>query len=50
MDFELMLNSLPRLLYATITTIELLISSLIIGVILAVILSIMRISKNTNTF
>ena len=50
MDFELMLNSLPRLLYATITTIELLISSLIIGVILAVILSIMRISKNKFLF
>ena len=46
MDFELMLNSLPKLLYATLITIELLISSLIAGLILAVILSIMRISKN----
>ena len=50
MDFELMLNSLPKLLYATLITIELLISSLIVGLILAVILSIMRISKNKLLF
>ena len=50
MDFELMLSSLPKLLYATLITIELLISSLIAGLILAVILSIMRISKNKFFF
>jgi octopine/nopaline transport system permease protein len=50
MDYELMLSSLPKLLYATLITIELLISSLIVGLILAVILSIMRISKNKLLF
>jgi octopine/nopaline transport system permease protein len=50
MDFELMLSSLPKLLYATLITIELLISSLIAGLILAVVLSIMRISKNKILF
>mgnify|MGYP006109061787 FL=1 len=50
MDFELMINSLPKLLYATLVTLELLISSLIIGLILAVIFSIMRISKNKFFF
>ncbi len=50
MDLQLMLSSLPKLLYAALITLELLISSLIVGVIFAVILSIMRISKNKFLF
>ena len=42
MDLELMFNSLPKLLFATITTLKLLGSSLVAGLMLAVIFSIMR--------
>jgi len=50
MDLELMFNSLPKLLFATITTLKLLGSSLVAGLMLAVIFSIMRISKNKFLF
>ena len=50
MDLELMVNSLPKLLFATLITLKLLVSSLIAGLVLAVIFSIMRISKNKFLF
>ena len=50
MDLELMLTSLPKLLYASLVTLKLLASSLIVGLILAVFFSIMRISKNKFLF
>ena len=50
MDFDLMLISLPKLLFASLITLKLLISSLIIGLFLAVIFAIMRISKNKFLF
>jgi len=50
MDLELMLKSVPKLLFATIITLKLLIPSLTAGLVLAVIFSIMRISKNKFLF
>jgi len=46
MDLELMINSLPKLLGATLTTLKLLSLSLIFGVIIGLIFAIMRLSKN----
>ena len=46
MDFDLMINSLPKLLSATLTTLKLLSLSLIFGLIIGLIFSIMRLSKN----
>ena len=50
MDLELMLNSLPKLLFATLITLKLLASSLTAGLVLALVFSIMRISKNNFLF
>ena len=46
MDLDLMINSLPKLLSATLTTLKLLSLSLIFGLIIGLIFAIMRISKN----
>ena len=46
MDLELMINSLPKLLGATLTTLKLLSLSLIFGLIIGLIFAIMRLSKN----
>ena len=46
MDLDLMINSLPKLLKATLTTLKLLSLSLVFGLIIGLIFSIMRLSKN----
>ena len=46
MDLDLMINSLPKLLNATLTTLKLLSLSLIFGLIIGLIFAIMRLSKN----
>jgi len=46
MDFDLMINSFPKLLSATLTTLKLLSLSLIFGLIIGLIFAIMRLSKN----
>ena len=46
MDVDLMINSLPKLLSATLTTLKLLSLSLIFGLIIGLIFAIMRLSKN----
>ena len=46
MDFELMINSIPKLLIATVTTLKLLSLSLIFGLIIGLIFAILRINKN----
>jgi len=46
MDLDLMINSLPKLLGATLTTLKLLSLSLIFGLIIGLIFAIMRLSKN----
>ena len=46
MDFELMANSLPKLLNATIITLKLLSVSLIIGLIIGLFFAILRLNKN----
>ena len=46
MDFELMINSLPKLLSAAVITLKLLSVSLIIGLIIGLIFAILRLNKN----
>ena len=46
MDFELMINSFPKLLNAAIITIKLLSLSLIFGLFIGLIFAVMRMSKN----
>ena len=46
MDLDLMINSLPKLLNATLTTLKLLSLSLIFGLIFGLIFAVMRLSKN----
>ena len=46
MDLELILNSLPKLLPAALVTLKLLISSLIIGLVIGLGFSILRLNKN----
>ena len=46
MDLDLMNNSLPKLLNATLTTLKLLSLSLIFGLIIGLIFAVMRLSKN----
>ena len=46
MDFNLMIDSLPKLLNATLTTLKLLSLSIIFGLIIGLIFAIMRINKN----
>ena len=46
MDIDLIINSFPKLLVATLTTIKLLSASLIIGLIIGLYFAILRINKN----
>ena len=46
MDFELMINSLPKLLNATVITLKLLSVSLIIGLFIGLLFAILRLNKN----
>ena len=46
MDLDLMINSLPKLLSATLTTLKLLSLSLIFGLIIGLTFAIMRLSNN----
>ena len=46
MDLELMINSLPKLLYAAVITLKLLSVSLIIGLFIGLFFAILRLNKN----
>ena len=46
MDFELMINSFPKLLFASITTLKLLSVSLFIGLFIGLFFAILRIKNN----
>ena len=46
MDFELMINSFPKLLNATLITLKLLSVSLIFGLFIGLLFAILRINKN----
>ena len=52
MDLELMVNSFPKLLNATLITLKLLSLSLIFGLFIGLIFAILRLKKNIflNTF
>ena len=47
MDINLMIASVPKLLYATLITLKLLSFSIVFGLFIGLIFSLMRISKNT---
>jgi len=47
MDFELMINSFPKLLNATIITIKLLSASLFFGLFIGLLFAVLRMNKNT---
>ncbi len=46
MDFELMVNSLPKLLSAAVVTLKLLSVSLIVGLLIGLLFAILRLNKN----
>ncbi len=46
MDFELMINSFPKLLSAAVITLKLLLVSLIIGLFIGLLFAILRLNKN----
>ena len=46
MDFDLMITSLPKLLSATVITLKLLSASLIIGLLIGFLFSVLRLNKN----
>ena len=46
MDFELMINSFPKLLNAAVVTLKLLSVSLIIGIFIGLLFAILRLNKN----
>ena len=46
MDFELMSNSFPKLLNATLVTLKLLSVSLIVGLFIGLLFAILRLNKN----
>ena len=46
MDFELMINSFPKLISAAVITLKLLSVSLIVGLIIGLLFAILRINKN----
>ena len=46
MDFELMINSFPKLLNATVITLKLLSVSLIVGLLIGLFFAILRLNKN----
>ena len=45
MDLELMINSFPKLLNATVVTLKLLSASLIIGLFIGLLFAILRLNK-----
>ena len=47
MDFELMINSFPKLLNATLITLKLLSASLLIGLFIGLFFAILRMNKNS---
>ena len=47
MDLELMIESIPKLLNATLTTLKLLSLSILFGLIVGLVFAIMRLSKNS---
>jgi len=46
MDFELMINSFPKLLNAAVVTLKLLSVSLIVGLFIGFLFAILRLNKN----
>ena len=46
MDFELMINSFPKLLGAAVITLKLLSVSLIVGLFIGLLFAILRLNKN----
>ena len=46
MDFELMINSFPKLLSAAVVTLKLLLVSLIVGLFIGLLFAILRLNKN----
>ena len=46
MDFELMINSFPKLLGATLVTLKLLSVSLIVGLFIGLLFAILRMNQN----
>ena len=46
MDFELMINSFPKLLNAAVITLKLLSVSLIVGLFIGLLFAILRLNKN----
>ena len=46
MDFDLMLNSFPKLISAAVITLKLLSVSLIVGLFIGLFFSILRLNKN----
>ena len=46
MDFELMANSFPKLLNATVVTLKLLSVSLVVGLLIGLLFAILRLNKN----
>tara|TARA_Y100000992_G_scaffold272863_1_gene214745 strand:+ start:276 stop:518 length:243 start_codon:yes stop_codon:yes gene_type:complete len=46
MDFDLMINSFPKLLSATVVTLKLLSVSLIIGLFIGLLFAILRLNNN----
>jgi len=46
MDFELMVNSLPKLLNAAVVTLKLLSVSLVVGLLIGLLFAILRLNKN----
>ena len=46
MDFELMINSFPKLLNAAVVTLKLLSVSLIVGLFIGLLFEILRLNKN----
>ena len=50
MDFELMANSFPKLLNAAVITLKLLSVSLIVGLFIGLLLSLIHISEPTRPY
>ena len=46
MDFELMINSFPKLLNATFITLKLLSASLFFGLFIGLLFAVLRLNKN----
>ena len=46
MDLELMINSFPKLLNASVVTLKLLSASLIVGLFIGLLFAILRLNKN----